>query len=149
MSPAAPAVPATDSPEALARVVTLLIVADTRLDPRELDMLDQIDAFTRLGLGRAAFMQVARDFCDEIGDRMAQRPWLTLSGLALVEEELARVRDPDKRLCVCRIAAAVITADGRVQDSERRLFDHLLLRWGLSREDVTRAILADRPGKGA
>ena len=137
----------TDSPEAMARLIALLIVADTKLDPREIEALDQVDAFRRLGMERADFMRTASELCDELGARLESRPWLTLSEQALIEAELQAVRDPAKRLLVCRIAAAVITADGRVQDSERRLFDYMLLRWGLTREDVSQAILADRPGK--
>jgi hypothetical protein len=137
----------TDSPQAMARLIALLIVADTRLDPRELAMLDELDAFTRLGLERAEFMRVAGALCDELGERLQQRPWLSLSERLLIEAELQAVRDPAKRLLVARLGAAAITADGRVQDSERVLFDHLLLRWGLTRADVSQAILADRPGR--
>jgi hypothetical protein len=139
----------TDSPQAMARLIALLIVADTRLDPRELAMLDELDAFTRLGMERAEFMRVAGALCDELGERLQQRPWLALSERVLIEAELQAVRDPAKRLLVARLGAAAITADGRVQDSERALFDHLLLRWGLTRADVSQAILADRSEKSA
>jgi hypothetical protein len=134
----------TDSPQAMARLIALLIVADTKLDPRELAMLDELDAYGRLGMERAEFMRVASALCEELGDRLQQRPWLGLSERALIDAELDAVRDPDKRRLVCRLGAAAITADGRVQDGERALFDHLLLRWGLTRMDVSQAILADR-----
>jgi hypothetical protein len=137
----------TDSPQAMARLIALLIVADTRLDPRELAMLDELDAYGRLGIARDEFMQVAAELCGELGERLQQRPWLTLSEQALMEAELQTVRDPAKRLLVARLGAAAITADGRVQGSERVLFDYLLLRWGLTRADVSQAILADRLGK--
>ena len=142
--PTAAAAREIDSPRAMARLVALLIVADTRLDPRELAMLDELDAFGRLGLERAEFMHVASELCAELGERLQQRPWLTLSEQALIESELQAVRDPAKQRLVCRLGAAVITADGRVQDSERVLFDYLLLRWGLTRADVSQAILADK-----
>ncbi|MDZ5458135.1 hypothetical protein [Azohydromonas lata] len=134
-----------DSPQAMARLIALLIVADTKLDPRELAMLDELDAFGRLGLERAEFMRVASDLCEELGERLQARPWLSLSEQALIEAELQAVRDPAKRLLVARLGAAAITADGRVQESERVLFDYLLLRWGLTRADVSQAIREDRP----
>jgi hypothetical protein len=137
----------TDSPQALARLIALLIVADTRLDPRELAILDELDAFERIGIGRAEFLHVAGELCEELGERLQQRPWLTLSERSLIEAELQAVRDPAKQRLVVRLGAAVITADGRVQDSERVLFDHLLLRWGLTRADVSQAIREDRPGR--
>lgn len=139
----------TDSPQAMARLIALLIVADTRLDPRELAMLDELDAFGRIGIDRAEFMHVAGELCEELGERLQQRPWLTLSERALIEAELQAVRDPARQRLVARLGAAVITADGRVQDSERVLFDHLLLRWGLARTDVSQAIREDRPGRDA
>ena len=138
-----------DSPQAMARLIALLIVADTRLDPRELAMLDELDAFGRLGIERAEFMRVASELCEELGERLQHRPWLTLSERALIEAELQAVRDPARQRLVARLGAAVITADGRVQDSERVLFDHLLLRWGLARTDVSQAIREDRPGRDA
>jgi urease accessory protein UreH len=48
------------------------------------------------------------------------------------------------RLLVCRLAAAVITADGRVTHDERLVYDHALARWRINQSDVTQAILEDR-----
>ncbi|NML13896.1 hypothetical protein [Azohydromonas caseinilytica] len=139
----------TDTPEAMARLIALLIVADTKLDPRELAMLDELDAFGRIGIERTEFMRVASELCEELGERLQQRPWLTLSERALIEAELQTVRDPARRRLVARLGAAVITADGRVQDSERVLFDHLLLRWGLTRADVSQAVREDGAGRAS
>jgi len=133
-----------DSPEAMARVVACLMVADTELDPREVGVLDELDAFRRLGIERGAFMREARVFCAELGQRMGARAWLRLSDVALIDEVLAGVADPAKRLLVARLVAGVITADGRVKDIERLMFDHMLCRWGLTRSQVSRAILNDR-----
>lgn len=133
-----------DSPAALARVVAMVMVADTELDPREVDVLDELDAFARLGITRGEFMRQARLYCAGLGQRMGARGWLRLSDVELIDGVLAGVRDPAKRLLVARLAAGVITADGRVQDIERLVFDHLLARWGLTRSEVSRAILNDR-----
>jgi hypothetical protein len=45
---------------------------------------------------------------------------------------------------VARLAAGLIVADGRVRAAERRLYLHLLARWGLSERLVTAFILAER-----
>jgi uncharacterized tellurite resistance protein B-like protein len=134
----------TDSPEALSRVVAMVMVADTELDPREMGELDAIDAFRRLGIPRARFADVARAYCADLSSRMGEQPWLSLADLALIDGVLARVRDPAKRLLVARLCAAVITADGRVAEIERLVYDHMLARWGLTRRQVSQAILADR-----
>lgn len=133
-----------DSPAALARVVAMVMVADTELDPREVGVLDELDAFARLGITRGEFMRQARLYCADLGQRMGARGWLRLSDVERIDGVLAGVRDPAKRLLVARLAAGVITADGRVQDIERLVFDQLLARWGLTRSEVSRAILNDR-----
>ena len=135
---------APDSPEALARVLAMMIVTDTELDPRELRMLDELDAFDRIGISRSRFLATARAYCADLSRRMGDRPLLHLSDVGLIDEVLQPVKDPAKRLLVARLGAASITADGRVQDIERVVFDHVLCRWGLTRTDVTRAIREDR-----
>ena len=133
-----------DSPEAMARVLAMMIVTDTELDPRELRMLDELDAFARIGISRARFLSTARGYCADLRRRMGDRSLLHLSDVGLIDEVLAPVKDPAKRLLVARLSAAIITADGCVQDIERLVFDHLLCRWGLTRGDISRAIREDR-----
>jgi uncharacterized tellurite resistance protein B-like protein len=133
-----------DSPEALARVLAMMIVTDAELDPRELDMLEQLDAFDRIGITRERFRATAQQYCAELGSRMGDRAWLHLSDVMLIDEILRPVQGTAQRLLVARLCAAIITADGRVHDIERLVFDHMLARWGLTRASVSRAILADR-----
>ncbi|MBK9361552.1 MAG: hypothetical protein IPM99_10670 [Rubrivivax sp.] len=134
----------TDSPEALARVLAMMIVTDAELDARELDMLEQLDAFGRIGITREGFRATAQQYCAELGARMGDRAWLQLSDVMLIDEILRPVQGTAQRLLVARLSAAIITADGRVHDIERLVFDHMLARWGLTRAAVSRAILADR-----
>lgn len=134
----------TDSPEALARVLAMMIVTDAELDPRELDMLEELDAFGRIGIEREGFRATAQQYCAELGARMGDRAWLQLSDVMLIDEILRPVQGAAQLLLVARLCAAIITADGRVHDIERLVFDHMLARWGLTRAAVSRAILADR-----
>jgi hypothetical protein len=96
---------AVDSPEALARAVALVMVIDTELDSAEVDLLDSLGAFGRMGIGRARFMYVARDFCAGLRERMGDADWLSLADVGLVDECLRGVRAHDKRLLVARLAA--------------------------------------------
>ena len=129
-----------DSPQALSRVLVMLMVADTELDEREVAALDDMAAFDLLGIERRQFLDTARDYCAELATRMGDRDYLRLSDLALIDEMLAGVRDPRARLRVSCLAQRVTTADGRVDDLERRVFDHMLCRWGLTRGEVARAL---------
>lgn len=132
-----------DSPEALARVLVVMLLADCEVDEREIDMLDQLDAFNRIGLSRQQFMRVARDHCAALQQRMGQAGNLLHNDPSVVDELLAGVRDPVKRLLVSRLAAALLTADGKVHDVERVAYDHMLARWSLTRADVQADIRRD------
>jgi uncharacterized tellurite resistance protein B-like protein len=129
-----------DSPQALSRVLVMLMVADTELDAREVTALDEMAAFELLGIERSQFLITAREYCAEMAARMGTREYLRLSDLSLIDEMLSGVRDPRARLRVSCLAQRVITADGRVDELERRVFDHMLCRWGLTRGDVARAL---------
>jgi uncharacterized tellurite resistance protein B-like protein len=134
----------TDSPEAMARILALMMVADTDLDEREVRTLEDLDAFNRIGMPRSEFMRVAKEFCADLGRRMGEQSWLRLSDIELIDSLLDDVRDPRRRLLVSRLAAGVITADGQVSELERMVYDHMLCRWGLTRSVVSKAIREDR-----
>jgi hypothetical protein len=129
-----------DSPQALARVLVMLMATDTSLDRRELAALDDMAAFDLLGIERSRFLDTARKHGTELAARKGGREDPRLKDLAAVDEVLATVRDPGARLRLCCLAQRVITADGRVDEPERLLFDHVLCRWGLTRADVARAL---------
>jgi hypothetical protein len=133
-----------NSPQALARVVAMLMVADTEIDPRELDSLEALDAFRRLGLSKSDFMQTAKGYCADLGRRMGEKPFLRLSDIELIDDVLRPVSDARARALVCRLVAEVIAADGEVKDIERRIYDHMLVRWGLTHEMVARSGFEDR-----
>ena len=65
--------------------------------------------------------------------------------LDYIDAMLDRVDEPRERLLLCRLAAAVITADGVVSVDERMVYGHVLVRWRISQSMVTQAILHDRP----
>jgi tellurite resistance protein len=123
--------PATDSADALGAVLALMVVSDAHIHPAEIDTLESLDAFRRIGMPRSRFMALLRDFQ---GDSRRGR----------ADALLSTVQDPELRLLVARLAAAVVTADGRVDSLERMVYDHLLMRWGLSQQRVAQAIREDR-----
>ncbi len=123
--------PATDSADAMGAVLALLVVSDAHIHPAEIDTLESLDAFRRIGMPRSRFMALLRDFR---GAARNQR----------VDALLSTVVDPELRLLVARLAAAVVTADGHVDSLERMVYDHMLVRWGLSQARVAQAIREDR-----
>lgn len=135
--------PAPNSPQALARVLAMVLVADNSIDDRELEVLDRLDAWSRLGLPRGAFLAVAEAEDARLHGRFTDKPWLSLDDSRVIDEALAAVEDPSARLLVCRLAAGVVTADGCVREAERLVYDHLLMRWRIDRQQVAEAIRRD------
>jgi len=130
--------------EAAARVLALLVSANGRVDPRELRMLDELDAYGRLHIARERFVELAEVSVDGFGSEVCDSGWMPGDAIAEIDELLDEVVDPALRLLVCRLAAAVITADGCVSSGERAVYDHVLSRWHLTQSMVSKAILHDR-----
>lgn len=129
--------------EAPARVLALMVAANGRFDPKELDTLDQLEAFERLGVPRERFRMLVEDCLQTVGDHLGECSWLRAPDQAYVDRLLDAVTDPKQRLLLCRLAAAVITADGRVSTDERLVYEHALTRWHVSSAMVAQAIRED------
>jgi hypothetical protein len=132
-----------DHPECVAKAVALLTAANGRVDGRELRRLDELDAYQRIGVSRDRFVELAQACRDEVGEWLVGQSWMTADAIRRIDRILDSVNDPQHRLLVCRLAAAVITADGCICDGERMVFDHMLGRWRVNRSMVTEAIRTD------
>lgn len=129
--------------EAAASVLALMVAANGRIDPREMQRLDELQAFERLGIRRERFLDLARGCLDDVGSTLCECSWLRAPVAAYVDALLDRVDDTAQRMLVCRLAAAVITADGCISVDERMVYSHVLGRWRISQSMVTQAILHD------
>ncbi len=130
--------------DSAARVLALLIAAEDDGEASKTQVLDQLDAWRRIGVSRSRFVRLVHDCHARLDERQHEAPWMPLSDLLQFDRVLDCVDDPELRLMVCRLAAGVITADGRVSQAERLLYDHTLARWHISNSQVTQAILRDR-----
>lgn len=127
-----------------AGVLAMMVAANGRIDKRELQVLDELDAFRRIGVSRDRFIELARACLKDIGASLCEKSWLRATDVLYLDRLLDEVLDPDQRLLVCRLAAAVITADGRVTPDEQMVYNHALARWHISQTMVSQAILNDR-----
>jgi uncharacterized membrane protein YebE (DUF533 family) len=135
--------PITSPGEAPARVLALMVASNGHIDEREMRMLDELDAYRRLAVPRQRFVELAQACLGEVGTDLAERSWLSLDESLYLVGLLDAVADPGLRLLVCRLAAAVITSDGSVSGSERRIYGFTLARWGITQEQVAQAIRQD------
>ncbi|HEY0856793.1 MAG TPA: hypothetical protein VGE16_07040 [Albitalea sp.] len=134
----------TSDHAACARVLAMMVAANGRVDEREVHALEELDAFRRLGVTRQRFVELARLCLRDIGAGLSARSWLTAADMIYLDALLDAVESPQQRLLVCRLAAAVITADGCVTLDERLVYGYALARWHIHQGMVTQAILHDR-----
>lgn len=128
---------------AAARVLALMVSANGHADPRELQVLDRLDAYARLGLDPRTFLALVQECLEALGGSLSECSWLRARDQAYVDHLIEAVTDPRERLLVGRLAAAVLTADGQVSGDERLVFDHVLARWRITRSMLSEAILQD------
>lgn len=121
----------------------MLVAANGSIDECELSVLDDLDAFHRLGMTRQRFEALARDCLNDVGAGLCERSWLRARDLDYVDALLDAVSAPEQRILVCCFAAAVISADGRVSHDESLVYGEALARWHISQQMVLQAIQRD------
>lgn len=135
--------PTPTSAEAPAHALAMIVASNGRVDEKELRVLDDLGAFRRLGVRRERFVDLARSCVNDVGAQLCDRSWLCADHLTYIDALLDAVPSAENRMLVCRLAAAVVTADGRVTDDERLVYNHALARWHITQSSVTEAILHD------
>lgn len=133
----------TDSPAAMAHVLAMFMATQAQLDPREVRMLEGLDAFRRIGISKPQFLRIAREYRTGSCRALSGHDWLHADDVAVVDRILDDVRDAGKRLLLCRLAACLIATDGRIEDLESMLYDRMLSRWGYTRSSLAQAILTE------
>lgn len=118
--------------EAPARVLALILSADGSLSECALAVLDGLEAFERLGVGRDRFSDIASDCTRRVDPGLGERSWLSDEDIRQTDALIEGVHQPEQRLLVCRLAAAAIEDDGLVTHGARLVFDHVLARWRIN-----------------
>lgn len=130
--------------EAPARVLAVMVAANAGIDDCELGVLDELDAFRRLNVSRQRFVDLVHTCVRDIGANLCEHSWLCAADEAYVDGLLDAVTDPELRLLICRLADAVIAADGAVTPGERLIYCHALTRWRISQERVSTVTLREQ-----
>jgi hypothetical protein len=109
----------SNSPEAAARIVALVLISDGHVCRSEIEVLQQLQADQALGLQPGAFARVVHTLCEDMlreaherGARVCSVDGPTLAGL------LAEVDEPDLQDTVLRLAGAAALADRQLVEAE-------------------------------
>lgn len=128
---------------AMAHVLAMVMATQAELDPREVRMLEDLDAFARIGVTKPAFLRIVREYRDGPCRALTGHDGPQWGGMAVVDSILDEVHDTANRLLLCRLAGCLITTDGQISDLERRVYDRMLTRWGYTQSSLTQAILTE------
>lgn len=117
-----------DSPQASARVLALILIADGGVADAELRAALAHPAAARLGLEPTLIDEVLRALCEDL-QQVSRRRWGRELEPALLDPLLDEVRDARLRGELLQIGYAVVQADGVLSEGEGRLLAHLGRRW--------------------
>lgn len=119
----------TNSPRAKARLVVLALLADGRLDEREMAALDRRGAFATLGITREDFVRVLYDFCSDVAGQLPA----TSRGYRLTPKMLDGLFGEivERETCekLLQLIFSVISSDGRLTDAEESLYWSAVRQW--------------------
>ncbi|MDI1260492.1 TerB family tellurite resistance protein [Aquabacterium sp.] len=120
----------SNSPEAAARLVALVLISDGHVCRSELDALDRLEAAHELGLQPDAMSGIVQTLCEDLllgayasGSLVANVDEAALTSL------VAEVTDPVLRGRVLRLAVAVANADRHLAEGELLVIEAAYRRW--------------------
>ena len=121
-----------NSPEAIARIVTLAMMADGHACRTEIERVDCAHAQQDFGISREQLLAVTRGFCEDLG-ACSRLSWVEACRVdaGTVAALLLEIDDPALRVRLHRLCVAVIQADRHVADSESWLLGLMTRQWGL------------------
>lgn len=126
-----------NSPQAAARIVALVAIADGHVSQAEAQALDRLRIAERLGLDGPAWHEVLTVLCQDLLLSM-DLTWAEVCRIdaATVRQLLDDVTDPALQRQVLALGVSLASADGHVADDEGRLLAAAVEQWGLRDELV-------------
>ncbi|MET0919553.1 MAG: hypothetical protein ABWY07_14200 [Burkholderiales bacterium] len=132
---------AKNSPEAMARIVAMIMLSDADLGDGEVEMMDRLDVYERIGVTRGTFIRVVKEYFDDLLKEDTGR--IRLIDAKRLDEVLDSVDDEKKQTDLAAILLNLISADGAMNDAELATLRHVLRHWGLSLEQIEARLARD------
>jgi hypothetical protein len=123
----------TDSPQAVARIVALALLADGHLAPCELNAVHGAKCTNATALSDGTLQNVLREFCEDL---MATQLTVTPSALTLDDATIValldEVQDESLRIRVLQLCVAVMEADAHLACGEFHVLQMAARHWRVS-----------------
>jgi uncharacterized tellurite resistance protein B-like protein len=136
---------ASNSPEAMGRLVALTLMADGAIDASELKQLDRKDTIRRLGLSEANFDRLIHELCD---DMLTSAHRTSAGQLELdasnIDHLLAEVTHPLLQKQVLRMMLDIVHADQKLSGGEAVLVAEAMRFWGIDLYEVADCSIPSR-----
>ena len=122
-----------NSPEAAARLLALVLIADGHVCHSELDAMKRLDAPRELGLDADALPAILQTLCEDMlmGTRTGGSVVGGVDAQALAAL-MAEVDEPQLQRTVLRLALGAAQADGHWADGEIVVLNALRRQWNFS-----------------
>lgn len=133
-----------NSPEALARVVAMLLLGDGRIDPGELDFMDRVGVFGILGVPRDLFMRVASELVGELRADAESAVDRHRVRQARIDAALDVVEDRDQQYLVCAVLVYLAESDHSLAGEETAMLRQAFRRWDVSAEALEKELNVPR-----
>ncbi|MGQ5523107.1 hypothetical protein ACUHMQ_07580 [Chitinimonas sp. PSY-7] len=125
-----------NSPEAMARLLVMLMMSDGNMDPREIDSLETLHIYEALGITRTGFIEVLHAYCNDLSDEADENGSIKLVDRQRIDDLLDTVTEPKKQLLVATLALDMAKADKVISEPELAVYSRMLSRWHLTLEDI-------------
>jgi hypothetical protein len=121
-----------NSPEAAARIVALVLIADGHVCRSEFDALNQVDATHQLGLDPDGLPRILQTLCEDLlmGDPGSGSMLGSLDD-SVLDSLMAEVDEPVLQRKALRLAVAAAQGDRHLADGEMRVLEAARRRWGI------------------
>lgn len=122
---------ATDSPEAVSRLLALAMIVDGHLAPSELRAMRHSGIAERAGIGEEAFDAVVHGLCEDLLATAHQKGAGEIEiDVPLLDALLREVEDPSLRMGVMQAMLDIVHADTVLDGRETLLVERAFKAWG-------------------
>lgn len=125
-----------NSPQAIGRIVAMMMVADGSLAEAELATLSDPEHLASVGLDAHELRTVLADHLVDVALASPTPHEARVNDPAILDQVLAPVTDPALRLKACALAIHASGADEQIAPAEQAVLHYMLGQWGLTLEQL-------------
>lgn len=130
----------SNSPEAMARIIALALMADGAIDLSEIESLQHHRITKDLGLDDRQFDKVVHDFCEDMMTFAQRAPdgQFELDQRS-IDTLLGEIQDPELQNRLLSAMLHIVNAEGTLLSGELAVVSRAMTRWGLDLRATVRA----------